>query len=499
MPDSSATADTPPPLKADPEFRPPSHRGTWLAIALAVIALVIRVGVIAADPQRLNEDIDGYLALANTLYESGVFGISPDQPTAFRPPLYPLVISRLLYQGRAALNIGCSLLTIAIVLAAVPAVRTSWPNLTDFSPAAMRDKLDRLSDSSSRERRMMWVTALLCVFSPLAVYYVGYSMTETLCATLLTIALVEVTQLSRPNPRAILFIGAAAAQRRRTWSAVLLGVSLGLACLTRPTCYAVAAVWFAWLAWTGRTNRAVEADAVRTLDPENESGLVPDPTGIWKSSLRLPTIAGLALVFVVTPWAVRNAALFGKPILTTTHGGYTILLGNNDNFYDEVVRAPWGTVWTDGQERWVAALNRDMDDLGITGEVARDDWQAARARDTIITRPGDFMRAALLRFGRFWNVAPQAGQAPRSIVWGVSAFYALCWASALLGLFVAWQERIVALAPAAFLPLTFAAVHLIYWSNARMRLPVEPAVFLFASIGVDTIWRVLTERRTAVG
>lgn len=474
-------------------YRPPSHAGTWIALALAIFAITLRIGVIVQSPDRLNQDVDGYLAIAETLYESGTYGYSAGNPTAFRPPLYPTLISRLLYEGRAALNIVCSLLTIAIVLATVPAVRTGWPNLTDFSPEATRTKLTGLSSASSRERRMMWATALFCVCSPLAVLYVGYSMTETLCATLLAVALVEITQLARPNPRAILFIGAPAAQRRRTWSAILLGASLGLASLTRPSCFAVAAVWLAWLAWTGRTNRSVEADAVRALDPQNDSGLVPDSSGIWASSMRLPTIAFIALLVVVSPWVIRNTAVFGRPILTTTHGGYTILLGNNEAFYDEVVNAPWGTTWTEGQQRWANQLNAQMDQVGLEDEVSRDAWQKRRAWETILNRPNDFAKAVLLRFTRFWNVVPQSDQVPKPVWLLVGAFYSIAWFLAVIGIFVSWREKIVAFAPAAFLPLAFMGVHLLYWSNARMRLPVEPAVFLFSSVGVDAIWRRLRE------
>ena len=36
---------------------------------------------------------------------------------------------------------------------------------------------------------------------------------------------------------------------------------------------------------------------------------------------------------VVSPWVIRNQRVFGKPIVTTTHGGYTLWLGNNVAFY----------------------------------------------------------------------------------------------------------------------------------------------------------------------
>ena len=34
----------------------------------------------------------------------------------------------------------------------------------------------------------------------------------------------------------------------------------------------------------------------------------------------------LGLSLVVVPWGIRNLIVFGRPIITTTHGGYTLLL-----------------------------------------------------------------------------------------------------------------------------------------------------------------------------
>ena len=484
-------------LIAQEEFRPASNWGTWLAVCVFLTAAAARIGVVWEDPDRLNEDIDGYLALSDSLYQRGEYAFSEGEPTAFRPPLYPILISHLRLEGRALLNIALSLLTVAIVLGTVPAVRTRWPDLTNFAIDATRQRLSGLSAASSRERRMMWSTAVFCLFSPLAIYYVGYSMTETLCGFLLAVALVEATQLSRPNPRAILFIGASAAERRRTTTAVLLGVALGLACLTRPTCYAVAALWFVWLAWSGRTNRFLEAEAVRSIDPTNESGLVPNSNSLWRSSLRLPAIACAVLLLVVSPWVVRNVIVMGRPIATTTHGGYTILLGNNDGFYDDVVRQAPGTLWTDGQQKWAERLSAEMDGAGIDGELARDRWQRDLAISTISERPIDFLRASVLRVQRFFAVRPQAGQASPVIGAGVATFYTLAWIFAVVGLAVAWKERLVAFVPAALLPLAFVLVHLLYWSNARMRLPVEPAIFLFSGLGVDAIYRSVLDRERA--
>ena len=61
-------------------------------------------------------------------------------------------------------------------------------------------------------------------------------------------------------------------------------------------------------------------------------------------------LAALAMLFlgaaiVLSPWAIRNQIQFGRPIVTTTHGGYTLLLANNPEFYQWLRSGSWGSVW----------------------------------------------------------------------------------------------------------------------------------------------------------
>ncbi len=57
---------------------------------------------------------------------------------------------------------------------------------------------------------------------------------------------------------------------------------------------------------------------------------------------QLPWLTLLALGLTIAPWPIRNQVRFGRPIVTTTHGGYTLLLSNNPVYYSEVVLEPWG-------------------------------------------------------------------------------------------------------------------------------------------------------------
>ena len=58
------------------------------------------------------------------------------------------------------------------------------------------------------------------------------------------------------------------------------------------------------------------------------------------------------IVVVLSPWMIRNLMVFGEPVWTTTHGGYTMALANNPVYYDDILRGPPGRVWT-GNDQWL--------------------------------------------------------------------------------------------------------------------------------------------------
>ena len=45
----------------------------------------------------------------------------------------------------------------------------------------------------------------------------------------------------------------------------------------------------------------------------------------------------VSMFAVLLPWAVRNALVLAEPIITTTHGGYTLALANNEVYYRDIL------------------------------------------------------------------------------------------------------------------------------------------------------------------
>ena len=91
-------------------------------IALLVLAALLRLGVICWKPESLAEDRDLYWGIAGRLAAGHGFA-NPDwgHPTAYRPPLYPLLLAGIVVVG------GGPKLLAFLSITAVRACPSWWP------------------------------------------------------------------------------------------------------------------------------------------------------------------------------------------------------------------------------------------------------------------------------------------------------------------------------------------------------------------------------------
>lgn len=406
----------------------------WPA-CLVVAAITVRLIAAFAHSAPLASDPDGYVALAGSLAEGrGFVDPATGEPTAFRPPLYPL----LLVVPISLCGPKAGVLLVQLALSGVLVASTWWIGL-------------RTADNGGR-----WVGGIaagLVVIDPLLVLYTLQPMTELAFATLVSLLIAALLEVDR-----------AAVKQRSTWGSVLAcGGLFGLAALCRPT------VW----AWAVLMGIAAIVRCVR----ERGAGYPKRYAVRWWP-------AWLAAALVVAPWIVRNALVMGRPVTMTTHGGYTLLLANNPVFYDEVVRQPWGTVWEGGSlARWQQSLEDDIRtaEPPVAGELGRDAWMKDRAISNIRSAPRGFLRSCLVRFGRFWNPLPLTGTLPWVVWAGVGLFNGLFLVAAFVGFVRLGKEERRRFQPALLLVLSLSMVHAVYWSNARMRAPVISLLAVLAA------------------
>jgi hypothetical protein len=68
--------------------------------------------------------------------------------------------------------------------------------------------------------------------------------------------------------------------------------------------------------------------------------------------------------------------------------------------------------------------------------------------------------------------------------WGIAVFFAVELLAAAMGLWRLRREERRNWWPLVLLVLSFALVHVVYWSNLRMRAPIEPVLALLAARGL---------------
>ncbi len=412
----------------------------WILLSILLCCVGLRFGVIVLRFDELNSDPDSYLGIARNLIEGNGYSTpGTDTPTAFRPPLYPILISVIssesLVWGRGLLNL----------LAAAWCLVLIW----------------KIAENLGLSRSGRILATLVYGLDPLLLRYTSLSMTETVASFMSALLLWRLTLPIEPSN--------VKQTEPSTWrGALLTGIIFGLCVLTRPTYWVFAILYFVMICWQCFRLRSTERSQL--------------------FQRYLAVAMGVALV--VGPWLVRNLIVLDAPVLMTTHGGYTILLGNNEAFYEEVVNQPFGTVWDGsngpGQAAWARDINQQMDDLSLSTEIERDRWMSSLAQQTIRNNPSLFVQACWLRFARFWNVVPSgpaADQIPGTVLYAVGTYYTCVWCLLIAGIVSLFREEASSRRrwiPVVFLVISFTTLHLVYWSNVRMRAPIVPALALIA-------------------
>jgi 4-amino-4-deoxy-L-arabinose transferase-like glycosyltransferase len=382
--------------------------------------------VLLAGWDRFQDDPDGYRQLAVNLLEHGAFGHSQMRdgqiqhvPTAYRPPVYPLVlaavgsVSGVDTASVAILHLVLGVATVLLVVA-IAARSFDW--------------------------RVAGAAGVLVTFDPILLNQSVLVMTETIAAFLAVLAWWLLIRFDRPLP------GFAA------------GLVLAVAALCRPV----------FLIWLGLAALVVLASSVKRR--------------VWSE----PVVFCLAAALVLVPWALRNAYYFGRPIVTTTHGGYTIWLGNNEAYYEFLNKAPRGSVWDSAEldERYGQVRIEFGED-----EVAADRWADQQAKQCIQRRPVMFVRACIGRVARLWGLVPRRLSPEESVVrqmarWGVGFWYSVVFVFVLFAAFCLRRQLLHS--PwhwAVLLAIALTAVHSVYWTDMRMRAPIIPMLCVAAAWG----------------
>lgn len=515
---------------------------------LIATTLIIRGAVLFPALSSFNADPDDYRRLAENWAVYNVFGTGTT-PTAFRPPLYPWTLKTFVFPLTRADErpAAPTVADVSLQSPNLPAVLV-FPNSTQTpadadaanlpkspnppQPTAERSVFDRYFALSRNAAFALfhWLLGVATVavvyrfarrldFAPKSAAAVGFLvavdpillqqsrlvMTETLAA-LFAALLLDATAavVARPSPRTAPSPVAFAA----------LGLLFGVSILCRPAFFVFAGLVFLLFAAQGFAAAVQTRNTDKTVRPVAAVGRAFLPVSLFL----------LGIGAAVAPWTLRNLRAFDRPILTTTHGGYTRYLAHNPEIYRHFESSsPW-SLWDPEPfhrrrtvEYAAALADAGLEPGSTEAELFQNRWTAERADETLRSAPRTFLYSVGLRVGELWRVLPNAvdpegrpldspaSEPPRrrAARFAVAAFYSVEQAAALLGLAFlavrAFRRRRETPVVAALLnsPWTLGALlvasvqipHLIYWTNMRMRAPLEVFVPALAIFGVAALLR----------
>jgi 4-amino-4-deoxy-L-arabinose transferase-like glycosyltransferase len=300
------------------------------------------------------------------------------------------------------------------------------------------------------------IAAALTAISPAIIAFTPLILSETLFAMCLLSSLLVMARLVRPQtPDDVTRPSLRLARVNFRWlHPLLVGVMVGVACYVRPSWLLAGLLFAATLPFV----------ASRRCSGGAQGALVV-----------------LGLLAVLLPWGLRNKRVTGHFVLTTLWVGPSLYDGLN----------PHATGDSD-------MTFFDQDNLmGARGlsEYEMDRHYRAAAWRFASENPGRACELSFVKLRRFWNPWPNAAQfdhwAARLILGG---FYVLMMACAGIG---GWRERrrFRLLAFSAGPILYFAAIHAVFVSSLRYRLPAEYPLLVLSALGVRSLLGCLRGQR----
>jgi hypothetical protein len=371
-------------------------------------------------------------------------------PTAWTPPLYPLILAGVFKLfGAYTLKSGWVILTINSVFSAATSLALYQIAWRCFGRALRTSPTQ--PGGLNIARWSAWLWALYPAAMQYAVKWVwDMALTAFLFAWVLVVAL-RLRGLGEPATDSggpsfasfakggLLWLGFGA-----LWGLIALSNSSLLTFL--PAC----GLWIIWPALRGRTRVGAALCGV--------------------------TLSALCFAAVVSPWVIRNWEVFHAFVPMRSNFGaelYEATIFSNDGF-------PWMATLP------MAETAPEFRRYERLGEIEYSRQQGERAKAAIRAHPDLFAKNALRRVYFFWISVPHtldAGIATEAIRRINFAFFSF---SGLLGLALALRRRI----PGAWLFFwAFAIIPFIYYFvtvQARFRHPLEPiicilSVYLFQS------------------
>jgi len=394
---------------------------TILIMILAGAFSVRLLWIFMFSPQELVGDCLGYHVNATRLLLEE--GSRPVDKVAYVPPLYPLFLAGI-YK------------LFGINPLAVKLIQTMLSTFTCW----LMFILGRLLIN---KRAGLWV-AVVCALYPQFIRYAGELWTETLFLFLFTAALI--------------FLFKGINNGRHNLAAA--GLLLGAGALTREIAFLFLAPLSVWFFVTLRERERLQNIVLKF-------GLV-----------------AIGLVLVVAPWTFRNYMQFKKFIPISTNGGINFYIGNNPEADGEFKwRIPKGV-------RWPAFMVGAGADEIKAAELTAHEEGYRQGMQFIKENPGRFVQLAFKKLYFYWappyfnlDLCHFSPEMLFRLIWVIFDSVILLFATAGFLISARLKDERWALLGLWLIMVTFIGVMMYY--SPRYRLPLAPALILFAALAWD--------------
>ena len=194
--------------------------------------------------------------------------------------------------------------------------------------------------------------------------------------------------------------------------------------------------------------------------------------------LRALVLSALVFGICLSPWWFRNYQVFNEFVPFTTASPRLLYSGNNP--MNESGGGRRGMDW------------EPIAEFDTLSELAWAEAYRREALSYIARNPGTFVRMSVLKFVRYWRLYPYAEEwnESRYIIISIMS-YGTVLVFACIGTVtqrLSWRR----LAPVYILIGFFTAVHVVFITSIRYRLPLEPFLILLASPPIAASGRWLT-------
>jgi len=192
-------------------------------------------------------------------------------------------------------------------------------------------------------------------------------------------------------------------------------------------------------------------------------------------------LLGITLI-VVAPWSVRNSLHYHRFVLVTTEGGHAFWQGNNP-YFDGIRRL--------GPDEIPIELRSKMKGLSA---AERDRVFFQEALSFIKENPWQFIKLYFIKFINYWRPYPKTISqnqytSMKTTLLGLFS-YGVLLPFSFLGIYLSRKQGGEVLLLVLAL-LSFALGYSFFLTSTRYRIPVDPYIIIFASVGLKAVFKKL--------